>query len=1005
MKGDFSRLSFDPDKAYTAVLKQQGRVDLDADFNEAQAISNHLRTSALADVIGAAGAPGHGFEPTLTGDGTSLAVASGRIYVDGIAVANPGPARYQEPAAPGEPVQPNGPLDTEALVPPDPAGPALAALEPTSLNAGERLRTDLLYLQVWESHVTALEDPALREVALGGPDTTTRLQATWRLRLAAGIDEPVCGADVPSLPPDALGTATLSTSDDVSVPQRNLCAVAPDAAGYRGTENVLYRVEIHAGSTSADAVFKWSSENAALAYAVAAVDPAAGELTLARPPKDGVLALHQGDTIELYSALDTAARRSGLLATVTAAPRGLAIPVGLGAADLAAYQGAAGLAVRRWDAGPLPVGSPAALGISGIRVGFSATGSFRPGDHWLIPARSRDASYRHLADAPPEGIRDHFARLGLLHWWRQPDGSLGATVQDCRALFPPLTGLTTLSYVGGDGQQAMPGNRLPAPLEVRVNRGGMPVPFTAVSFTTATGTLDGSATAVLLATGADGMARVTWQLPTDATVIPRALATLATDPDQVIAFNAVPAVAEQVAYTPVQGCDLQAKTVAQALDELCARGSDSDPGFHVSGIQWGTGGGDRPLPRPGPGLVPVQREGRITALEVPGHPLDDGLARALTDYGAQHDLPYLAAASLVDGGLEFGPTRRGPDRVAREVTAALEVLRAAAGDPVVNDETLTVEEFMAGLTVFTDRPPARDVSAAAFFLTAELPLVSSEPGVIVRVPRTFVAGFLPTVLRAGIAVRGQALEWKPVRDVAVLLNTALATATKYKAGKLLVRLTLKGSFIRDESGELYLDGEDYGLPGAKPHGLLPLDPDAGPRYSGDSKRGGDFGMWFWISGEGTPAQDDLGFVLAKGFDAALINPILSWALDRKAFLDKGLFPDGYVVDPNAPFDPDKAVLAMREAGLEMLPVVDEHQDVLPEIIYPESLGRLLEGGLNPSWERFIRGTLSLTPVPDGKLASVLAERTRSILVCPRSVLRAVNDAGIGSYDEAAFVVL
>ena len=39
MKGDFSRLRFDPEKQYEAVLVQQGRVALDSDANEATAES------------------------------------------------------------------------------------------------------------------------------------------------------------------------------------------------------------------------------------------------------------------------------------------------------------------------------------------------------------------------------------------------------------------------------------------------------------------------------------------------------------------------------------------------------------------------------------------------------------------------------------------------------------------------------------------------------------------------------------------------------------------------------------------------------------------------------------------------------------------------------------------------------------------------------------------------------------------------------------------------------
>ncbi len=47
MKGDFSRLTFDPRKNFSSVLMQQGRVQLDADWNEQGAILLHyVRTLA-----------------------------------------------------------------------------------------------------------------------------------------------------------------------------------------------------------------------------------------------------------------------------------------------------------------------------------------------------------------------------------------------------------------------------------------------------------------------------------------------------------------------------------------------------------------------------------------------------------------------------------------------------------------------------------------------------------------------------------------------------------------------------------------------------------------------------------------------------------------------------------------------------------------------------------------------------------------------------------------------
>jgi hypothetical protein len=86
MNGDFTRFTFDSSKQYAQVLKQQGRVDLDSDWNEAGAIQTYLDETRATDIIGPCGAPADnaGFEVGVTPDGRDLTLSVGRIYVDGI---------------------------------------------------------------------------------------------------------------------------------------------------------------------------------------------------------------------------------------------------------------------------------------------------------------------------------------------------------------------------------------------------------------------------------------------------------------------------------------------------------------------------------------------------------------------------------------------------------------------------------------------------------------------------------------------------------------------------------------------------------------------------------------------------------------------------------------------------------------------------------------------------------------------------------------------------------
>ena len=60
MKGDFTRFTFRPEKHYRSVRVQQGRVQLDADWNEQADIATHRDDAAMGDLIGRQGAPWHG---------------------------------------------------------------------------------------------------------------------------------------------------------------------------------------------------------------------------------------------------------------------------------------------------------------------------------------------------------------------------------------------------------------------------------------------------------------------------------------------------------------------------------------------------------------------------------------------------------------------------------------------------------------------------------------------------------------------------------------------------------------------------------------------------------------------------------------------------------------------------------------------------------------------------------------------------------------------------------
>ena len=128
---------------------------------------------------------------------------------------------------------------------------------PGSVETFEDNHSYFFFLDVWERAVTWMEDPAIRETALGGPDTALRRQLVAQVRAVAtpdGVDssdkaatwlsEHVLRHPVFSALPGPRLPVMRAFVDPKDVPDDTPC-VADPLGGYRGLENQLYRVEIH----------------------------------------------------------------------------------------------------------------------------------------------------------------------------------------------------------------------------------------------------------------------------------------------------------------------------------------------------------------------------------------------------------------------------------------------------------------------------------------------------------------------------------------------------------------------------------------------------------------------------------------------------------------------------------------------------------------------------------------------------------------------------------------
>jgi len=613
MKADLSRATFDKARRYRSVRMQQGRVQLDADFNEQQDILNHRIEIETRDSLGPVAVPIDNPGFGLTPAGTDLSISAGRLYVDGLLCENPAATTVaNQPDLPdtASPVLPAG----ASLLPLPPVGVTAASITGVVVfNAGNAVApadgTYLAYLEAWQRHLSPLDlpvdDTSMREVALGGPDTCTREKTVWQVKLLRAGD---LGAPLTCLSSNIAAWNTLTAAPDgrlaaraeASIPPKTPCQLPPEA-GYRLLENHLYRVEIHDdASVTGKARYKWSRDNGSLASRVVRWlnDPIADEFEVASIGRDDVLAITAGCWVEFYDDTHELLGQPGPLVPVIRT-EGNVVTVDLTklighALDQAMFP--RNPRVRRWDGiaeiKPAAIASATGweeLAQDGIELKF-APGSYRIGDYWLIPARTATAAIEwplennKPAFLPPAGVLRAFARLALLEF------AAGAWTlkSDCRPLFPSLTELTQLHYVGGDGQsiKTNPANSpaqvaLPSPLQVGVANGQFPVVGAQVRFTVTDGLLENGTKTQDVATLADGIASIIWSVDSDpAKPVQHATAELLVA-GQVVAgrylpvhFSAQLALASGVAYDPTDCADLlaaEAYTVQEAIDILCKR--------------------------------------------------------------------------------------------------------------------------------------------------------------------------------------------------------------------------------------------------------------------------------------------------------------------------------------------------------------------------------------------------------------------------------------------------
>ncbi|MCL2626935.1 MAG: DUF6519 domain-containing protein [Cystobacterineae bacterium] len=365
MKGDYSRLSFDAKKHYRAVLMQQGRLQLDADWNEQVQIAEHRYSAFFRSLVGRSGTPRKEGRMCLEKDEAGqLFLSKGICYIDGLLIEN----------------------DVEEWV--------------SIQQKGEDF---LCYLEAWTREVSAAEDRGLIDSAIG-LETTTRLKTEWALRCQR-VD---WDADAAALFRDGKWP---TVSDKASEKLKGdwwkglsegTLRRGAETLSVNSKDNRLYRIEVHRDGS--EAFFKWSTDNACTCAEVKAVENMhAYELT--NPHMDIQKAFMGAKWIEIEAVgepgflLDTeeVSFENGLLR----------LPEGLEKKPKAL--------IRRWD-GVVFKGEESFFKLLGLHFHFSKDAFYRHGDYWLIQIRDGEiVNWGDEDDKPVEGVERHFAALGFVH--------------------------------------------------------------------------------------------------------------------------------------------------------------------------------------------------------------------------------------------------------------------------------------------------------------------------------------------------------------------------------------------------------------------------------------------------------------------------------------------------------------------------------------------------------------------------------------------------------------
>jgi hypothetical protein len=437
---DRARITFDPTRAYRSVVAQQGRVTLEADVNEQAMIAAEALRVETVDIVGPAGTPNNGYQVTTDGN-NNLTVGIGTMYLGGWRLENDAPI---------------------------PVANQLEWLDQPA--QADNAQQEVIALHAIEQSISAVEDQALLEVALGGPDTAARTRlmqhivqipttANNCISAAEAVIQQLAGEGLVFNPLDFSleYDATLEVSFFPPTTSTDPCCPSAQG-GYLGADNQLIQVAVTSVSGNSGTLL-WGWNNASFLYRATPVAGSSNVLQLATTPIDPTHTPQPGQTVEVLQT--TMVLGDSHDDNYVAAPQGLVVTLDSGKVydpttqQLTFPSGTTlptdpnTLFVRLWQASlDFTVGTPQLLDlVSGLQVTIKKISTLpappfalRPFWNFAVRPNTPQQIYpaRYLEGAqPPDGPRQWLCGLAVF----TPGAPAGPVTPDCRIPFLPLTDL------------------------------------------------------------------------------------------------------------------------------------------------------------------------------------------------------------------------------------------------------------------------------------------------------------------------------------------------------------------------------------------------------------------------------------------------------------------------------------------------------------------------------------------------------------------------------------